>query len=449
MSREYYLHQRRNGFFYVEFVDKETRKKLTARSTGETDLLKAKVKAETWLLNGLPTGRFRKPRPLEQAAEVESILRLIRKADLTSEDALRIVESLKNRGLIDITAVKNTGRGAVPFAQFLETFWDYDNSVYIKDRLSHGYQITKRYALESISKVKSHLAPFFGDKKLNCVTSDDLERLTILLADQGLATATIRKYLLVCCTPLKWAYKKKIIASDPAVGLTEFSITNEERGVLTEAEAAAVFAVEWKDKRAYVASLVAATTGARLGECLALRRSDIGVDTLNIAHNYSSIDGLKCPKNGHKRVVPLLPEVKAALFDLLQDNPHGGDDPFVFFSLKPDRPVVPNVISDGFKEALDTVNAESIEAAKKTKLAKPEMAINYKERNIVFHSWRHFFCSKITERIEGEKAAKVSGHLSMGQFRRYSDHTETKNIKEVGAAAAQVFGNILHFRKGA
>jgi len=31
-------------------------------------------------------------------------------------------------GLIDISAVKNTGRGAVPFIQFFETFWDFDQS---------------------------------------------------------------------------------------------------------------------------------------------------------------------------------------------------------------------------------------------------------------------------------------------------------------------------------
>jgi integrase len=449
MSREFYLHKRQNGFIYVEFVDKVTREKLTARSTGETELLKAQVKAESWLLNGLPTGRLRKQRPLEQAAEIESILRLIRKADLNSDDAIRIVESLKSMGLIDISAVKNTGRGAVPFVDFLAEFWDFDRSPYIKDRLSHGYRFGRRYAHECQKRLRKDIKPFFGEKKLNCVTTDDLKKLTNQLAGRGLSTSTINQALLICCTPLKWAFTEKIIASNPAVGLTKFSITNKERDILTEAEAKAVFAVEWKDKRAYVASLVSATTGARQGECLALRRSDIGKDTLNIAHSYSPIDGLKCPKNGHKRVVPLLPEVRAALLDLLKDNPYDIADPFIFFSLFADRPVDPKVILNGFKKAMDTVNAESIEAAKKTKQEKPEIAIDYKNRNITFHSWRHWFCSKITEVIDHDKAAKVSGHLSVGVFRKYADHTETKNIKEVGDAAAQVFGNVLQFRKGA
>jgi len=113
-----------------------------------------------------------------------------------------------------------------------------------------------------------------------------------------------------------------------------------------------------KDKRAFVASLVAATTGARQGECLALRRSDIGTDTINIAHSYSALDGLKCPKNGHRRIVPLLPKVRAALLDLLEDSPHGGDDPFLFFSLRPDKPADPRVVLEGLKEALTKINVD-------------------------------------------------------------------------------------------
>jgi hypothetical protein len=50
MSRDYYIHKRKNGFFYVEFIDKEIGSKLSARSTGETEKLKAQIKAELWLV---------------------------------------------------------------------------------------------------------------------------------------------------------------------------------------------------------------------------------------------------------------------------------------------------------------------------------------------------------------------------------------------------------------
>jgi len=429
MRREYYLHKRKSGVYYVEFIDKASGRKLSARSTGETDRIKAQVKAELWKINGIPTGRLGKPRPIEDAAGIESAIKAIRRADLNPDDALRIVHTLKGMGLIDIAAVKNTGRGAVPFVAFLESFWDYDKSEYIRDRLSHGYRFSRSYAHECQKRVKAELVPFFGDKKMNCVTTDDLKKLSNQLAARGLATSTINQTLMVCCTPLKWAFNEKIIPSNPVVGLTKFSITNRERGVLTEAEAAAVFAADWKDKRAFAASLVAATTGARQGECLALRRSDIGTDTINIAHSYSPLDGLKCPKNGHRRIVPLLPEVRAILLDLLKENPHNVDDPFVFSSLRPDKPADPKVVLEGLKEALGKIE------------------VDHKGRNITFHSWRHFFCSKITQIMDGEKVAKVSGHLSESVFKKYASHIEAKNVRDVGSAAAEAFGNVLPFRR--
>ena len=447
MCREYYLHKRPNGIYYVQFADKVSRKLLTARSTGETEYRKAELKAEVWLANGIPTKKTKEPRSLEELAGIEGILRATRKADLSADDALRIVSTLKSMGLIDIAAVKNTGRGAIPFAQFLETFWDFDKSEYIQDKISHGFRFSRNHAYQCQMRLESEIKPFFGDKKLNCITTDDLKRLSKHLTNRELATSTKNQFLMICTTPLKWAFEQKIIPSYPAIGLTKFSIVNKERGIFTETEAAAIFAVDWKDKRAFVASLVAATTGARSGECLALRQADIGIDTLNIAHSYSYLDGLKCPKNGHKRTVPLLSEVRVALLDLLKDNPHDVGDPFIFYSLLPDRPVDPKVILKGLKEAIETVNEKYRKATEKTNLEKPEIAIDQKGRNITFHSWRHFFCSKITEIIDGEKVAKVSGHLSEAVFKKYAGHIETKNIQNVGNAAAQAFENVLQFRK--
>jgi integrase len=284
-----------------------------------------------WKVKNIPGMKKKHSRLLGQATEIDGVIKIIQRADLNEDDAMRIVSMLRNMGLIDITAVRNTGRGAVSFILFLESFWNYDTSEYIRDKLSHGHRFSRHYAYECQKRLSKYIKPFFKDKKLNCVTTDDLKLLSNQLADKGLSTSTINQVLLICCTPLKWAFNEKIISANPVIGLTRFSIINKERGILTEAEAEAVFSLSWKSKRAFVASLVAATTGARQGECLALRRSDIGETTLSIAHSYSPIDGLKCPKNGHKRLVPLLPEIKAALFDLLEENPHNIENPFIFF----------------------------------------------------------------------------------------------------------------------
>ena len=124
-----------------------------------------------------------------------------------------------------------------------------------------------------------------------------------------------------------------------------------------------------------------------------------------------------------------MPEVKTALLDLLKENPHNIENPFIFYSLQSDRPVHSKFILNGLKEVLK------------------ELKIDYKSRNISFHSWRHWFCSLLTQKIDGEKVAKVSGHLSENVFKKYSGHIEQKNIVEVGNAANLVFGKILPFKK--
>jgi hypothetical protein len=117
--RRYYLHTRHNGILYAELVDPQTGKKLTARSTGTKDRDEALLKVAEWLKSGIPTGKARKPRSLETAAGLENILKAIRRTELNSDDALRVVQALRDRGLIDIAAVKS-GKGSVLFTEFLE-----------------------------------------------------------------------------------------------------------------------------------------------------------------------------------------------------------------------------------------------------------------------------------------------------------------------------------------
>ena len=110
--RRFYLHTRYDGVFYAELVDPATGRKLSARSTGTKNRDEALLVIAKWLEAGIPTGRVRKPRPLEAAAGIENVLRAIRKTDLNSDDALRIVQAVKDRGLIDVAAVKS-GKGTV------------------------------------------------------------------------------------------------------------------------------------------------------------------------------------------------------------------------------------------------------------------------------------------------------------------------------------------------
>ena len=151
---------------------------------------------------------------------------------------------------------------------------------------------------------------------------------------------------------------------------------------------------------------------------------------MNVKYSWSNHDGLKCPKNGEARRVPLLPEVRAKLLELARDNPYGPEG-FIFYGNLADKPINRNVLLDGLKEALAGIG------------------IDAEGRGIVLHSWRHFYAARMVDCMTADQVSRVTGHKSRAVYEEYADHITEENLEEVGRVGAEVFGNILQFRKGA
>jgi integrase len=175
------------------------------------------------------------------------------------------------------------------------------------------------------------------------------------------------------------------------------------------------------------------TTGLRSGEVLALRKEDICNEDeyLYVRHSWSFIDGLKSPKNGEDRKVPLLPEVREMLLELLKENPHKIDNPFVFYGLLEDKPLDDKVLLKGFKAACKAAG------------------IDPKARRIVFHSHRHFYAARMVDKMTAEQISRITGHKSRAVFEEYADHIISENLEAARAIGAEVFGKILQFNRAA
>jgi hypothetical protein len=100
--KPFYLHTRHNGIWYVEFVDQEARKKMSARSTGKTDKNEAIEVAEKWLKNGIPDKKVKRPRSLKEIININAILNAIAKAKLSKADGYRIIGKLVTLGLVGV-----------------------------------------------------------------------------------------------------------------------------------------------------------------------------------------------------------------------------------------------------------------------------------------------------------------------------------------------------------
>ena len=431
--KEFCLYQKR-GFWYVRFFTPEGGI-IGARSTRQKDRDKALMIVGDWLQHGIPPkGTLEHPTAAQNGRQLpetifclESILRGIKRGGLSTPDALRIVTALRDEGLVDIAAIPpNKGREAL--GDFLQRFWNYDNSPYIADRLAHGHNIGRRHATEMLARVKRYWLTAFEGRTLGSITRQDIKDFGLALP-AALAAGSKNKILCAGTIAIAWAAHEQMIPCNPAADIERFGGAAERRGILGVKEAAALFNREWKDRRAQAGNLLSATTGLRAGEVLALRARDIEGETLCIRHSWSAADGLKAPKNGRERKVPILPEVKAALLSCLADNPHTDiteGERFIFWGLKPDAPHN----DTGF--LLDGLKAEL-----------KRMGIDAAERAIVFHSWRHFFAALITDKTEAGKVKKVTGHLTAAMLDHYAAHETDEALEAVRNAGRFAFASLV------
>jgi integrase len=417
---------KRGGVFYACLVNQETGLPMSARSTGERGRDVALIVVSGWLRDGL-LGKDGERRKVEAAFDLDGILRGIRRAELDSGAALAIVKALKERGLIDIGVVP-AGKGSVKFTDFLTDFWDYEKSLYVRDRLAHGHCIGRSYCGINGRHILNYWLSAFKGRMLASITRNDLKSFSLSLpADKS---ASYKNSILNAgLIPLGWAYEEGMIPADIAKDFERYSGKAGKRGVLTVEEAGALFAKPWADTAAMAANLLSATTGMRQGEVLAIRGGDIGDGVLNAAHSWSAADSLKTPKNGEARKVPLLPEVREALLAQLVRNPHT-DIPaverFVFWGTAPDRPRVEGSFM------LDALHGEL-----------ENMGIDWRGRNIVFHGWRHFYAARLADIEAADKVSRITGHKSRAIFDAYADHVTEAAIVDMGKAAAAVFAGVL------
>jgi integrase len=276
----------------------------------------------------------------------------------------------------------------------------------------------------------------------------------------ALSPLTLKQILRVGVTALRWAYANEVIPADPTIRLPAYSSKSKKRGVLTPEEAKALFNLHWKDRRYFLANLVAMTTGLRMAEILALHMENVGEKYLTIEHSFSLVDGLKTTKTEEPRAVPIVPQIRDALRRLATINPH--KDGFIFYSDKPGKPLdqheplkalkkmlVRMKIGDNWLEC--TKDDTRDERDKKREVMKPliqEAKEYWKKRNVVFHSWRHWYAKNLADNIEIRKVMLATGHKTEAVFRNYSDHIYESDLKEVAAAADKLFQPILPCKNG-
>jgi integrase len=440
------LHKRQ-GIYYVELIDPESGRKLSAKSTKATSRDEALFVVYDWLKNGVPERQSKKSRNLPELFTFASLLDTLRTLPLSREDTDKIVAALRARGLI-VSAVIASGPGAELFSDFVRRFWTYEKSPYVLDKHAHEQRMGKTHCFESLGRVEKYWIPYFKGKHLAEITRADVKAFSLYLAttELNLKPLTRNRILTVGTTALRWAYENDLITEDPTAGVSTFSARPKIRGILTPEEATALFSLEWSDERVKLANLLAMTTGLRAGEIIALRREDIAEAWLCVRHSYSRRDLLKTTKTGAERRVPLLPSIRTELLALADRSPWGADG-FIFYGEESaDIPMSQNLLLYGLQDALLRLSLGDMYSTA-TDEERNKAGAAWKARNVVFHSWRHFYASRMADHLDARKIMLATGHKTESVFDAYAGHALESDLAEVGAVSAEVFGNILSFKK--
>ena len=207
---------------------------------------------------------------------------------------------LQKRGLLKSFTISGS-RQDVNFISFLLSFWNFDESPYIKEKLRKCHSIHRSYTKENIEVIKKYWQPVFKEKLLGDITRQNIDEFINTLSEFKLSPARKNKIIKTGTIALRWAFSKGLIDKNIAEHITLFSEQTKERKILSPKIVEALFRITWKNECVKLANLLSAVTGMRAGEVKALQVQDLHTDHIDVKHSYNSIDGLKTTKTNEVR----------------------------------------------------------------------------------------------------------------------------------------------------
>ena len=455
----FYLTKNEHGYYKACFVNPQTGIVTSAKSTHTKNKTEAMMIATDWYKNGVPKGTTNSRTPLiynqtlssglnlknlitrltdEEAAELHTLLcdRLnISQISQICESG-NLNTSIQNKTSVNDTQVvhktlplKNnqTSKPRIKLCEYLMNFWDFEKSEFIQRYIAHGNNMTKGHTKNMQSLVRNYWLPYFGEEtfvdELDKTMLDDF--FFFLYREKGLKGGTVNKAINCGSRAMRYLFDNKKISENPMAGVERFNPNQLERGIPTESEVRALLDINWSNDVYKLAFKLGIFCGLRAGEVSGLRVCDLDLnaDIIHVRHSWSDNDGLKCPKNSDIRDLPIDHSTLLELYEIAKQNPLFGDLSFVFWSpVKPEQPYWRSYYIDGLYEALEKIGISEEQR---------------KERNIVFHSLRHFCATVLAQRADMKTVQAFMGHRTEAMSRHYSDHetqeklNNMKNIMQV------------------
>lgn len=352
----------------------------------------------------------------------------IRKHITSKTEAYRIAQEALDKGLVFNHPVGKTA-SAPRLTAYIEGFWDYDNSPYVKRKLVEGSGITRMQCNKLLGTFRNHCKLLIPDSLMISQFKVSLmERIKASMFDKGLSSSAINQAIECIRTPLNEAYRQEIIKENIGNRLKNVRRSDRERGILTPEEAIKLIrylkssTVSGQYERyKYLVPAIMYYSGMRNNEVTTLTPDCVeitikGYCIIHVRHSFNRVDGVKGTKNGKERTTTIPIELAKEVLEYAKLNPDG----FVFFSpIRTDKPLADALVRESFYSAL-----ESIGITEKQR----------RERNLTLYSLRHGFnTAMVNSGLSEVEIRTVTGHSNIAMTEHYNHETELHLNKQAEA----------------
>jgi hypothetical protein len=179
-------------YYAVRFKDPVTGEYLSGLSTGKAD--KNEAIQQAFLMMQDPALRKKSDRKRKKL--------LIRSAELDDADLMFALEEMKRRGLVS-SVTMTTEANSRMVVDYLDEFWDWEKSPYIKEKLRQGHSMHKNHAVNMAKFIGKYWKSYFGEMTLGELTKAKIREMFDFMAEQPLSGHTKNSAIRAVTTALK------------------------------------------------------------------------------------------------------------------------------------------------------------------------------------------------------------------------------------------------------
>ena len=302
-------------------------------------------------------------------------------------------------------------------------FSDYATGFWATDGL---YAVGRRARLRTVSQgfldnreaiTKNHIVPYWGKYRLRDISPKKIDRWVIDMAsDNRNASGTVNQRLQVLRIMLEEACKQEYLTENPAQFVKPVGGGSAERGVLSFEEVRALLnPLVWEEYKHYAIALLTLATGLRISEVRGLQVSQVHSDYIQVHTAWEEKYGLKEPKSGSTRELPITPMIYEALQEVINST---GATQLVFYGKLYNSPMSKSWIEKKLYRAMAMIGIDEESRVK---------------RNLVFHSLRHTTNTILRSAgVTDSKVRMITGHRQESMTERYT-HFRLENYQEISA----------------